>query len=91
MGSSSELGFESKKQYSFSQMADVQFDSVTVYDKGSHLAFKHKFNFTVQERVYECYARTDIEMKLWVQTLSRVLDCNQGIAPEVSGVRSKHY
>lgn len=41
--------------------------------------------------MFECYARTDVESRIWVQTLCRAIDTNHGVSAQVSGVRSPYF
>lgn len=72
-------------------MTEVNFESLNIYDTEANLEFRYKFSVVLMERMYECYARTDVECKLWVQTFARVIDYIKGISAEVSGVKSTHY
>lgn len=62
-----------------------------MYQAEKHLKHKHKFRFQAGDRVFECYARTELEQKVWVKTLSRVVDFNNGVSAEISAIKSPYY
>ena len=72
-------------------MSEVNFAELDCYDEEISLKFTNKFTFVLEDRIYECYANTKVECKIWVQSFCRVLDLNEGISPEVSGSKSIHY
>lgn len=77
------------KNYKFETISDIKFENLSVFNKREiQCPFKFKFSFAAGERHFECYARTEIEQRIWVQTLCRIIDCNNGISPEISGFKS---
>jgi len=90
MAWSKELNSNSKT-YLFSSLTEVSFETLSVYDIESLVKFRYKFSFVVGGRLFECYARTNVECKIWVYTFCRIIDFNNGISPEISGVKSTHF
>lgn len=76
----------------FKDLAEVNFEEIDIHDKETDkIKWRQKFSFVANELRFECYARTEVECKIWVQTFCRIIDFNNGISPEVSGVKSQHY
>ena len=64
---------------------------VSAWQAEKNLKHKHKFRFWAGERLFECYARTEMEQKVWVKTFSRVVDFNNGLSAEISAIKSPYY
>ena len=54
------------KEYPFSQLTHAALQSSSQFNTEANIRFKCKFTFTISDRVFECYARTDVESRIWV-------------------------
>jgi len=55
------------KNYGFETISEIKFENLSVFNKKETLCpYKFKFSFVANERHFECFARTEIEQRIWV-------------------------